>query len=159
MARETLKLVVFAIETDDVIYEYGIPIGQVYEITRPSSTIKLPGAPAFVEGIMNLRGSIIPVIDIKKRFELGSIAVKDSTRVVIIQTNGHKCGIIVDDVLEIMLISGENIDEIPAVAGGISSQYIIGVGKVENRMIIALDMNTILTEYENNQLVQIEAQN
>lgn len=153
MIKTSLKLVVFTMETDMDIYEYGIPIEQVYEITRPSKTTKLPGVPVFVEGIMNLRGNVIPIIDMKKRFNLGNTAEKDTTRILVVQINGQKCGIIVDDVLEIIPIAAENIDDAPNFAGGVSSQFIVGIGKIDNRLIIALDMNKILNETEEKELL------
>ena len=148
MIKTSLKLVVFTMETDMDVYEYGIPIEQVYEITRPSKTVKLPGVPIFVEGIMNLRGNVIPIIDMKKRFNLGITAAKDTTRILVVQIGGQKCGIIVDDVLEIIPIAAENIDDAPKFAGGVSSQFIVGIGKIDNRLIIALYINKILNEYE-----------
>ncbi len=146
MTGGTDKLVVFTMDTDNETYEYGLPIGQVHEITRPGQTVKLPGVPAFVEGIMNLRGSIIPVVDIKKRFNLGSASVKDTTRIIVVQLNGKKCGVLVDDVVEIISLSAGDLDQPPALAGGINSQYIMGIGKFGDRLIIALDMVKILTE-------------
>lgn len=153
MIKTSLKLVVFTMETDMDVYEYGIPIEQVYEITRPSKTVKLPGVPIFVEGIMNLRGNVIPIIDMKKRFNLGITAAKDTTRILVVQIGGQKCGIIVDDVLEIIPITAENIDDAPKFAGGVSSQFIVGIGKIDNRLIIALDINKILNEDEEKELV------
>lgn len=153
MIKTSLKLVVFTMETDMDVYEYGIPIEQVYEITRPSKTVKLPGVPIFVEGIMNLRGNVIPIIDMKKRFNLGITAAKDTTRILVVQIGGQKCGIIVDDVLEIIPIAAENIDDAPKFAGGVSSQFIVGIGKIDNRLIIALDINKILNEDEEKELV------
>ncbi|VBB06940.1 Hypothetical protein LUCI_2182 [Lucifera butyrica] len=155
MAQESLKLVVFTMETDNMVYEYGIPIEQVYEIIRPGKTMKLPGMPSFMEGVTNLRGSIIPVIDLKKRFALGVTAPKDTTRIVVVEINHQKCGIIVDDVLEILLIPTADMEKTPAIAGGISPNYIIGLGKVDDRLVIALSMDNILTEKEETVLASV----
>ena len=153
MAKMSVKLVVFTLESNEEIYEYGIPIEQVHEITRQGKTITLPGMPDFVEGIMNLRGSVIPIIDLKKRFGLGTTIAKDTTRVVVINLDSKKCGIVVDDVVEIIPVAAENMEDAPSFSGGISSNYIIGIGKVDDRLIIALDMNKILTENEEKELV------
>jgi purine-binding chemotaxis protein CheW len=153
MAKENSKLVVFTLENNEKIYEYGIPIEQVHEITRQGKTIAMPGMPVFVEGIMKLRSSVIPIIDLKKRFGLGATTEKDTTRIVVITIDNKKCGIVVDDVSEIIPIAAENMEDAPSVSGGISSNYIIGIGKVDDRLIIALDMNKILTETEEKELV------
>lgn len=155
MAKDSLKLVVFTMETNQTVYEYGIPIGQVQEITRPNKITKLPGMPSFVEGIMNLRKSVIPVVDIKKRFGLGTTTTKDTTRIIVVQVNGQKCGLVVDDILEIIPVAAEDVEQTPSFTGGIGSEYIIGIGKVDDRMIIALDMNKILTGNEENELEKI----
>ncbi len=153
MAQKNIKLVVFTLENNNEIYEYGIPIEQVHEITRQGKIIEMPGMPDFVEGIMNLRSNVIPIIDLKKRFRLGTTAEKDTTRVVVITLDNQKCGIIVDDVLEIIPIATENMQAPPSIAGGISSKYVIGIGKVDERLIIALNMNEILTKQEETALV------
>jgi purine-binding chemotaxis protein CheW len=153
MARENVKLVVFTLEKNEEIYEYGIPIEQVHEITRQGKTLNLPGMPDFVEGIMKLRRDVIPIIDLKKRFSLGTTVKKDTTRVVVTNIDNHKCGIVVDDVLEIIPIAAEDMEEAFNFTGGISSNYIMGIGKINDRLIIALDMNKILTEKEEEELV------
>lgn len=155
MVKESLKLVVFTMATASEAYEYGIPINQVYEITRPGKTIKLPGAPAFLEGVMNLRESIIPIIDLKKCCALGTTIPKDTTRIIIVQTNEQKCGVLVDDVLEIIPIAPENMEDVPSVAGGIKSNYLLGIGKADDRLIITLDMTKILPEREERELEMV----
>jgi purine-binding chemotaxis protein CheW len=155
MAQKNVKLVVFTLESNKEIYEYGIPIEQVHEITRQGKTIEMPGMPDFVEGIMNLRSNVIPIIDLKKRFGLGTTTAKDTTRVVVINLDNQKCGIIVDDVLEIIPIPTENMQAPPSISGGISSNYVIGIGKVEDRLIIALNINKILTNQEEKTLVNV----
>ncbi|MEN6411535.1 MAG: chemotaxis protein CheW [Veillonellales bacterium] len=155
MAKDSIKLVVFTMDTDQTVYEYGIPIEQVQEITRPNKITKLPGMPSFVEGIMNLRKSVIPVVDIKKRFDIGITTAKDTTRIIVVQVNGQKCGLIVDDILEIIPVAAEDMEQTPSFAGGVGSEYIIGIGKVDDRLIIALDMDKILTGSEENELEKI----
>ena len=155
MAKENLKLIVFTMEADQEVYEYGIPIGQVHEITRLGKIIKLPGVPSFVEGVMNLRGSVISILDIKKRFSLGTTTTKDTTRIIVVQLNGRKCGIVVDDVLEILPLAAENMEDASTALGGISSRYIIGIGKVDDRLVIALDVNKILTGEEEQELASV----
>lgn len=153
MAKDNLTLVVYTLEADGKAYEYGIPINQVNEITRPGNVVKLPGTPEFVDGIMNLRGEVIPIIDFKKRFGLGSTGVKDTTRIVVVNMGSKKCGVIVDDVEEIIAIPAENIEDAPEVAGGVTESFILGIAKVNDRLIIALDVLKILTEREQEDLL------
>ncbi len=148
MAKESLNLVVYVLEANDKAYEYGIPINQVHEITRPGNVIKLPGMPDFIDGIMNLRSEVIPILDFKKRFQLGTTTAKDTTRIVVVNMNNQKCGIIVDDVLEIVQISAENIKAAPTIAGGVKSNFILGICRVDERLIIAIDIFKVLTESE-----------
>lgn len=143
---DSLQLVVFSLENKGILYEYGIPIGTVHEITRQEQILPMPGTAPFVEGIMNLRGKVIPIIDVKKRFHMGTTIEKESTRIMIMNINGNKCGIMVDDVKEIISVDPENMEEPPEVAGGIEGDYILGIAKVNERMIIALDITKILTE-------------
>jgi purine-binding chemotaxis protein CheW len=152
MAKENLTLVIFTMEVNDTNYEYGIPIKQVHEITRPGNAIKLPGMPDFVDGIMNLRGSVIPVIDCKKRFGLGITKKKDTTRNVVVNIDKLKYGVIVDDVVEIVNIPADHIEDAPNIAGGINSKFIIGIGKIDERLIIALDASRILNKNEEESL-------
>lgn len=148
MAEENLKLVVFVLEHDKKVYKYGIPIQQVYEITRPQSTTKLPGMPAFVNGVMNLRSDVIPVVDIKERFRFGSTLTQDTTRIIVVYINGKKCGILVDDVSEIIPIAASDVTKAPTIAGGVNANFILGICKVNERLIIALDMDKILNQSE-----------
>jgi purine-binding chemotaxis protein CheW len=155
MAKEGLTLVVYVLETHDKSFEYGIPINQVYEITRPGEVVKLPGMPDFVDGIMSLRGEIIPIIDFKKRFGLGTTSIKDTTRIIVVNVDGKKCGAVVDDVQEIVAIPAENIEDAPTVAGGVKNSFILGIGKVDGRLIIALNVFKILTEVEQEEMLAV----
>lgn len=155
MAQESVKLVVFALQSGDKTYEYGIPIEQVHEITRPSEITRLPGMPDFVEGIMNLRGSVIPLMDLKKRFRLGATEVQDSSRVIVANLEKQRCGVIVDDVMEIIPIQKDSMEDAPNIAGGVGARFILGIGKVDNRLIIAVDMRKILTEHEERELPEL----
>lgn len=133
-------------------YEYGIPIEQVNEITRPDDITCLPGMPEFVEGIMNLRGSVIPIMDLKKRFRLGRTEKQDTTRIIVVNLGEQRCGVIVDDVVEIIPIEEGAMEEVASIAGGVGARYILGIGKVDGRLIIAIDMQKILTENEQKEM-------
>jgi purine-binding chemotaxis protein CheW len=157
MAKESLTLVVYVMEADDRAYEYGIPISQVHEITRLGDVMKLPGMPDFVDGIMNLRGEVIPIIDFKKRFKLGVTGVKDTTRIVVVSINNQKCGVIVDDVEEIVHIAADNIEDAPSIVGGVKADFILGIGKLDERLIIAIDVIKMLNVSEQAEMAALGA--
>nr|WP_242848753.1 chemotaxis protein CheW [Syntrophomonas palmitatica] len=94
MADE-IQLVVFVLKENELMCEYGVPITQVQEIITMAKPTKLPQAPDFVEGIINLRGKIIPIIDLKKRFHMGASEITSDTRSVVVEVEGQTVGIIV----------------------------------------------------------------
>jgi len=136
-----------------MVCEYGVPITKVQEIITMAKPTKLPQAPAFVEGIINLRGKIIPIIDLKKRFQMGSSEFTTETRSVVVEVAGQTVGIIVDEVSEVLRISEDNIESAPAIVGGIAADYLTGVGKIDGRLLVLLDMDKILNEGERAELV------
>lgn len=154
MADEN-QLVVFLLKQNDSVCEYGVPITQVQEIIPITSPTKLPQSPDFVEGIINLRGRIIPIIDLKKRFNMGTSEITPETRSVVVEVDGQTVGIIVDEVSEVLRLSADNIEPPPAVIGGITAEYLTGVGKLEDRLLILLDMDKILSDGEKAKLVDI----
>ena len=101
MADE-IQLVVFTLNAGDMTCEYGVPITQVQEIIRLTTPTRLPQVPAFVEGIINLRGDIIPIIDLKKRFNMPTDEYTDETRIIVVDIEGKTVGIIVDQVAEVL---------------------------------------------------------
>lgn len=154
MADE-IQLVVFTLKSGSTVCEYGVPITKVQEIIPMTVPTRLPQAPAFVEGIINLRGRIIPIIDLKKRFEMGSSEVTNETRSVVVEVEGHTVGIIVDEVSEVLRLSLDNIEPAPTIIGGITAEYLTGVGKINDRLLILLDMDKILNEGEKAELVAV----
>ncbi|MDH7577919.1 MAG: chemotaxis protein CheW [Bacillota bacterium] len=143
-----IQLVIFRLGAE----EYGVPITQVQEINRLTTPTKIPKAPAFVEGVINLRGKVLPVIDLKKRFGLEGTVYTDEARIVVVEIAGHTVGVIVDVVSEVLRLPLSSIEPPPAVIAGITADYLRGVGKLDDRLLILLDLNKILTESEQNQL-------
>jgi len=156
MADET-QLVVFKLKTGDVVCEYGVPITKVQEIIPMAEPTRLPQVPDFVEGIINLRGKIIPIIDLKKRFAMEASQVTSESRSVVVEVEGQTVGIIVDEVSEVLRLSQDNIEPPPAVIGGITAEYLTGVGKLEDRLLILLDMDKIFSEGEKAELFKVGA--
>ncbi|ADI02544.1 MAG TPA: chemotaxis protein CheW [Syntrophothermus lipocalidus] len=154
---EEIQLVVFTLRAGDNVCEYGVPITQVQEINRLTKPTKLPQVPDFVEGIINLRGNIIPVIDLKKRFAMTTAEQTDDSRIIVVEVGGQTVGIVVDEVTEVLRLPLSNIEPPPAIIGGITAEYLTGVGKLDNRLLIMLDMTKILTETEKRELEALDA--
>lgn len=145
---EEVQLVVFRLGAE----EYGVPITQVQEINRLTTPTRIPNAPAFLEGVINLRGKIIPIIDLKKRFGLESTVYTDEARIVIVEIDGNTLGVIVDVVSEVLRLPTSSIEPPPSIIAGITAEYLRGVGKLGDRLLILLDLNKVLTETEKEQL-------
>lgn len=156
MAEET-QLVVFKLKTGELVCEYGVPITKVQEIIPMASPTKLPQVPDFVEGIINLRGKIIPIIDLKKRFGMAASEISSESRSVVVEVDGQTVGIIVDEVSEVLRLAKDSIEPPPSVIGGITAEYLIGVGKIEDRLLILLDMDKVFSESEKEKLFAVGA--
>jgi purine-binding chemotaxis protein CheW len=126
--------------------EFGVGIQQVQEIIWLTDITRVPRAPLYVEGIINLRGNVLPVIDMRKRFGLPPTVVTESTSILVVDVDGHKTGIIVDTVSEVVRLSRDAIEPPPAVVGTISPSFFKGVGKLDGgkRMLIILDLDSVM---------------
>ena len=134
--------------------EYAVSISQVREIIQYNGATKLPQTPKFVEGIINLRGKVIPVINLAERFELKTDEI-NSKKAVIVDTNGKEIGMIVDEVTDVIRISSESIEPAPSIMS-INNHFIRGVGKRDNRLLILLDLDQLFTYEEFSQLKEKE---
>ncbi len=142
-ASDEVQLVTFILGNE----EYGIPIAQIQEIDRLSKITKVPKAADFVEGVTNLRGEVVPVVDTRKRFDLGLRDADDHTRIIIVDLNGVKTGLVVDSVREVLSLSRADIADPPAtVQSGIEQQFVSGIGTVDNgkRIIFLLNIEEVL---------------
>lgn len=140
---QELQLVIFRLAKE----EYGLPITKVQEINRLVPITKLPQTPSFMEGIINLRGRIIPVVDLRKRFQVAATEYDDDTRIIIVEVSGQTVGIIVDAVNEVVRLNSDSIEP-PPPAFVLDARYIEGVGKLDGRLLILLDIDKILTAQE-----------
>ena len=146
-ASDSLQLVVFTLAEE----EYGVPIQFVKEIIRKPEVTHLPNAPAFILGVINLRGQIIPIISLHSRFGL-SRSEGAETKVVIVEYGGLVVGMEVNEVSEVLMLAGERISPAPAMATTINSSFISGVGKLDDRLLIILDVERILSDEEHSLL-------
>lgn len=135
-----IQLVVFRLGRE----EYGVSILQVQEIKRMMDITRVPHSPDFIKGVINLRGSVLPVIDLKKRLDLPPADYTDDTRIIIVKVEELVVGLIVDAVSEVSTIAGENIEPPTSVTTGASAQYIQGVGKQDDKLLILLNLQAIV---------------
>ena len=138
--------------------EYGVDIGSVREITRVVDISHIPESPSFIEGVTNLRGQIIPVIDLAKQFGLApQEKLPESARIVVTEVKGQTVGMIVDEVPEVIKIPEENIEPTPElIQTEIRKDYIKGVGKLENRLIVLLDLEKVLAPHELEEVAKVD---
>ncbi|MCA1986306.1 MAG: chemotaxis protein CheW [Desulfovibrio sp.] len=139
-----LQLVTFRVASE----EFGIDILSVQEIIRTMEITKVPRAPMIVEGVINLRGKVIPIIDLRKKFGLESKPHDSKTRIIVVDLRGMVVGFVVDEVSEVLRIPSSTVEPPPAIVSGIDSEYIDGVGKIEDRLLILLDLDRLLTRDE-----------
>ncbi len=143
--KEEVQLVVFKIGEE----EFGVEINQVREIVKLVSVTRMPKAPEFIEGVVNLRGQIITVIDLAKRLDLPSNGKTDSTRIMVVEVGEDTVGMIVDSVSEVLRLSEDNIEDTPSLIDTeVHERYLRGVGKSEDRLLILLDLNEVLSTEE-----------
>ena len=152
---EVVQVVSFQLGSE----EYGVDISQVQEIIRMVEITHVPRAPRFMEGVINLRGQLIPIIDLRTRFGMPRIDASKSTRIVVTEIGSKRVGIVVDSVSEVLNIPIENVEEAPEMIAGVGTEYIQGVGKMNDRLIIMLDSTMVISGEEKAQLDQIQPSN
>lgn len=134
-------MVVFKLDEE----EYGVDILQVKEIIKLLDITRVPKAPWFVEGVINLRGSVIPVINLRKRFNINHLnsGGKDC-RIIVVMIEDITVGVIVDSVNEVLRLNGIDIEPPPEMTGNIESSYLKGIGKIAERLITLLDLEQLI---------------
>lgn len=145
------QIVVFKLNSED----FCVDINQVVEIIRLQTIIKVPDAPSFVEGITNLRGTVIPIIDLKKRFNLPLSEKNENNRIIVVNVTERPVGFIVDSVTEVLRVEDSTIQEAPDIIKGIGREYITSIINLNGRLIINLDLHKILTEKEKKEIEHI----
>ena len=152
---ELIQLVTFHLGQE----EFGLDILKVQEINRMVEITKVPQAPHYCEGVINLRGKVIPVIDLRKKFEMDVEEWTKNTRIVVCDVDGTVIGMIVDAVEEVLRIPSSTIEPAPEIVTTVNSDYIKGVAKLEERLLIFLDISKIAGEMtqEIRQLEQVSA--
>lgn len=139
-SKDEVQLVVFSIGTE----EYGLEVNQVQEIIRLLPITRVPRSPAFIEGVINLRGNVIPVVNLHQRLGLEKRKDTERTRIIVAEVQKTAVGLIVDQVLEVLYLS-RSAFEPPAAAGSLTNvSFIKGIGKLNERLILLLDLEALL---------------
>ena len=151
--QETTQLVGFKLGREF----FGIAIIDVQEIIRHQEITMVPRTPDFVEGVISLRGRVIPVINLRKRFSMKASERTKDTRIVIVELDCGTVGFIVDAVTEVISIPKKSIEPAPPTATGVSREYILGVGKLEDKLMVILNLNQVLSRESKQKIKQMAA--
>jgi purine-binding chemotaxis protein CheW len=138
------QIVVFDLANE----QYGVHISAVESIIKMQPITAVPHTPNFVEGVTNLRGTVLPVIDLRKRFGLATEDATKDTRIVVVEMSGETVGMVVDEVLEVLRVSEEVIELPSPIITTVDSAFIKGIAKVDERLIILLDLGQVLSKEE-----------
>ena len=139
VADEELQLVCFAIGDRS----YGIEIAKVQEIMHMVEIPRVPQAPQYVQGVLNLRGKVIPIVSLRRYFDLGSKEQDKNTRIVVVETGGNTLGLIVDAVTEVLRLPADTIEPPPDNMPGVNAEYIKGVAVIDDHQVIFLDLSKL----------------
>ncbi|MGK9475614.1 chemotaxis protein CheW [Melioribacter sp. OK-6-Me] len=147
-SSEILQLVSFKIGKE----EFGIDILRVQEINRMLNLTRLPNAPYYIDGVVNLRGRIIPIVNLRVKLGLERIEADKNSRIVVVDLNGKTIGFLVDEVSEVLRIPEDITEQPPAMVAGVDSSLIKAIGKLEDRLLILLDLERVLSADVSNYL-------
>lgn len=128
--------------------EFGLDVFSVHEILRWQAVTPVPRAPAFVEGVLDVRGSVVPVVDLRRRFEVPDAAYTDETRIVLVDFAGERLGLVVDSVTEVLRAPETSVSAPPAYIRGLAAEFMRGIVRHEGRLIILMDLDRILSSEE-----------
>jgi purine-binding chemotaxis protein CheW len=120
---------------------YGLDIARVFEIIRHQPITPVPRAPSFVKGVINLRGRIIPVVDLRERFGMSGVEPTKETRIVVAESSSTRIGLIVDSVSEVLLVSVDVVEPTPQVTAGADAEYLRGIAKLGDRLVLLLELD------------------
>ncbi|MCE5312703.1 MAG: chemotaxis protein CheW [Nitrospiraceae bacterium] len=147
---EILQLVTFTLGSE----EYAVDILKVQEINRMKEITRVPNSPDYVEGVVNLRGKVIPVVSLRLKFGLANKEADEHARIMIMDIEGITMGLIVDSVSEVLRIPSGIVEPPPPMATSLSAEFIKGIAKLEDRLIILLDMDKLVGKSNDIQLIE-----
>ncbi|MDF2924702.1 MAG: chemotaxis protein CheW [Paenibacillaceae bacterium] len=148
---EEIKVIVFALADE----EYGVEVEKVKTIERMMPMTRVPKTYDFVKGVVNLRGVVVPVIDLRGRFGLPESEYTDNSRIVIISVNEMEVGLIVDSANDVIDVDSELIQDPPEIVGGVRAKYLRGVAKLDERLLVLLNLKEVLNKGEITKLEEL----
>jgi purine-binding chemotaxis protein CheW len=128
--------------------EYGIGILKVQEIRGYDAVTQIANTPEFIKGVVNLRGKIVPIVDLRIKFNLGKVEYNEFTVVIILNLNGRVVGIVVDGVSDVIDLKSEQIRDVPSLVTSIDTKYIVGLATIAERMLILVDIEHLMSSQE-----------
>jgi len=137
-----MKFTIFNISDET----FGIDISRVLEILRVQKIFSIPGLPGFLSGVMSVRGAVIPVMDLRRRFGMKPAGRKE--RIILVRYDHEKIGFLVDEIKEILVLNPDEIRPSPSIFKGFKTEYLTGIGKKDERIILLLNIDTLLTSEE-----------
>jgi purine-binding chemotaxis protein CheW len=137
-----MKFTIFNISDET----FGIDISRVLEILRVQKIFTIPGLPGFLSGVMSVRGAVIPVMDLRRRFGMKPAGRKE--RIILVRYDHEKIGFLVDEIKEILVLNPDDIRPSPSIFKGFKTEYLTGIGKKDERIILLLNIDTLLTSEE-----------
>ena len=138
------KYLTFVLATE----EYGFEILKVREIIGLMDITRVPSMPSYVVGVINLRGKVIPVVDLRLKFSMDSTEHTSETCIIVVDVHGQLMGVVVDKVSEVLDIRAADIEDAPGVGAAVDTQFILGMAKAKGSVKILLDVNQVLSEAE-----------
>jgi purine-binding chemotaxis protein CheW len=146
-----MQVIVFKLGNE----KYGVEISQVREIIKPAQITKIPNSPDFIEGVINLRGQITTIINLRKRFGFEDKPIDNNTRIIVVEHNNAVIGMMVDSVSEVKYLSEKEVESLPSiVTSSHESSFLKGVGKLPDGLMILIDLNKVLKEGELSSVAQ-----
>lgn len=143
-AQEGIEALAFTLGSE----EYGVSILKVQEIRGYDSVTRIANTPDFIKGVVNLRGSIVPIVDMRIKFNLGTPTYDQLTVVIILNIDGHVIGMVVDSVSDVITLTSEQIKPAPVMGTTVDTDYLIGLGMHEQRMVILIDIERLMSGTE-----------
>ncbi len=140
VGEEVLQFVTFTLNNE----QYAVDILNVQEINRITEITKVPNSPDYVEGVINLRGKVIPVINLRKKFRFDEKPTDDTSRIIIMEINGITNGLVVDSVSEVLRVPSSIIEPAPPMSSDLSGSFIKGIAKMDDRLIILIDIDKLI---------------
>ncbi|WP_139490152.1 chemotaxis protein CheW [Brevibacillus dissolubilis] len=141
---ETLQAILFKMGNEF----YGLPIDAVKEIIKPLPVTRFPKSPEYVEGVINLRGQILPIVNLRNKFGLEPLEITEDSRFIDLNLGALKLGIVVDAVSEVERISQKMIEPAPPIVAGVEGKYLRGIAHLGERLVMLLDLDEIFAEWQ-----------